>query len=92
MNLGRKLVFILLVSLAFETQIFAKAWRGITPLHSTAQDLQRLLGPPLAKDHFGIHYESRKEIVEITLTGAGNFRSLCEELSTRHGFANSDHA
>src|SRR5262245_38538232 len=38
-------VFIFIVFSASATSV-AKEWRGITPLHSTREDVERLLGPP----------------------------------------------
>jgi len=43
----------------------AKEWRGITPLHSTRADVERLIGPP-AMDHGDtVVYETDKERASI---------------------------
>src|ERR1051325_9854182 len=39
-------IVIILVVVSFA---YAKEWRGITPLHSTRDDVRRLLGQPLPK-------------------------------------------
>lgn len=49
----------------------AKSWRGLIPLHSTRQDVERLLGPPT-----DVYYKLRNEAVYIdfssgTCKGAG---------------------
>src|SRR5688572_31602729 len=39
-----------------------QGWRGIVPLHSTREDVERLVGPPMSN---GITYDLRNERVTI---------------------------
>jgi hypothetical protein len=52
------IIFLLVVS----TQ--AKPWRGIVPLHSTRQDVERILGP--SKDTCNCIYKTPTEVVTVT--------------------------
>lgn len=45
-GLMSRLVAVLIVVLCSAGSLAAKDWRGILPLHSTRQDVERLLGPP----------------------------------------------
>ena len=49
-NLAGLFVFLCGFLLSGANTVSAKAWRGIEPLHSTRADVERLLGPPFAKD------------------------------------------
>jgi hypothetical protein len=58
-----KLLLIVVIQIMLGTVSYAKPWRGIVPLHSTREDVERLLGKPNAK--YG-RYEFDKEIAEIS--------------------------
>jgi hypothetical protein len=64
-NYSVKSVILCVIILLAPTYARAKDWRGITPLHSTRADVERLLGPP-SKDRGGtIFYEFDKEEVSF---------------------------
>jgi hypothetical protein len=42
-----------------------KEWRGIIPLHSSKQDVERLLGPPKSRSRYVSSYEFNGEFVDI---------------------------
>lgn len=41
-----KLILSFLIAVAFASNVAAKDWRGIVPLHSTREDVEKLLGSP----------------------------------------------
>jgi hypothetical protein len=46
-----------------------QGWRGIVPLHSTREDVERLIGPPMTPN--GITYDLKNERVNITYSAGG---------------------
>jgi hypothetical protein len=63
-NSTRSLVCICSLFLAVST-ISAKTWRGIEPLHSTRDDVKRLLGEPEKSSTYAFLYRSQDEIAVI---------------------------
>jgi hypothetical protein len=55
----------------------AKDWRGITPLHSTRSDVERLLGPARHNLLSGSIYIVDQAPVQIVYTGQGDPAELC---------------
>lgn len=62
-----KTVLGLLVVAACHHIVLAKDWRGITPLHSTVNDVERLLGPPTERSDSSLFYNLPDEIAVITI-------------------------
>jgi hypothetical protein len=71
-------VAIVAVALFCETLVWAMDWRGITPLHSTRSDVERLLGRAWHNSLSGSIYKSDQELVEIVYAGQGDPPELCE--------------
>lgn len=62
-------IFILLLA---TTSAYAKAWRGIEPLHSTRADVERLIGPPNFHTPAGVQgYDYPEERAFITYSSKG---------------------
>lgn len=56
----------IILFLAYISQ--AKEWRGITPLHSTRKDVERLLGAPVGAGGIISDYRSENEVVSVQYT------------------------
>jgi len=54
------ILFLSVVTLGFLQE---RGWRGITPLHSTREDVERLIGPPIRPG--GITYDLKTERVNV---------------------------
>ena len=55
-----QVLFLLVFTAAFVQE---RGWRGITPLHSTREDVERLIGPPMMPG--GITYDLKAERVNV---------------------------
>lgn len=51
MKLGQRLITLCFLMLVCVSAGSAKAWRGIVPLHSTREDVERILGEPSRLDY-----------------------------------------
>jgi hypothetical protein len=72
-----KTIAIVVVALISNVATPAKDWRGITPLHSTRRDVERLLGPTTHNLLSGSIYMVDREPVQIVYTGQGDPAELC---------------
>lgn len=54
--------------LSFAASSTAQGWRGIRPLHSKREDVERLIGPPMQPN--GATYDLKRERVNIGYSGA----------------------
>lgn len=66
-NIGRIIasLFVLLISFNFS---YAQGWRNITPLHSTREDVERLIGPPM--EPRGGTYDLEDERVNVVYSNS----------------------
>lgn len=62
-----KTVSILLIVILCDGMVLPKEWRGITPLHSTRNDVERRLGPPTNRSPFGFYYNLPDEIAVVRI-------------------------
>jgi hypothetical protein len=60
-----KAIILCFIVLVLGSYSHAKEWRGITPLHSTRADVERLLGPPAKVRNSAVFYEFDKEEVSF---------------------------
>lgn len=59
----RQLLFILFAAVAVEAQTANNVWNGITPLHSTRTDVEKLLGKPKKKQINLYETENEKVVI-----------------------------
>lgn len=59
-GIGVQVLFFLVFTTVFVQE---RGWRGITPLHSTREDVERLIGPPMIPS--GITYDLKTERVNV---------------------------
>jgi hypothetical protein len=52
------------------TQAGSPDWRGVKPLHSTRQDVERLLGQPTEPGKVSARYDLKDAVVRVVFTGA----------------------
>jgi hypothetical protein len=75
--LSKKTIASVVLSLFVCGSTTAKDWRGITPLHSTRTDVERLLGSAWHNGISGSIYKVDQGLVEIVYTGQGDPPELC---------------
>ena len=63
------ILHVLLWSLITPAFLQEPGWRGITPLHSTREDVERLIGPPMMPG--GITYDLKTERVNVVYSDGG---------------------
>jgi len=63
-----KLIFLAAIILYLSESSNAKDWRGLTPLHSTRDDVTRLLGPSSDANNIRAIYSLEKEDVYIVFS------------------------
>lgn len=73
------LVYVFLVTLSYQMQ----GWRGIVPLHSTREDVERLIGSPMKPN--GITYDLKNERVNITYSDGGCAKGQPSEWNVPYG-------
>jgi len=76
-----KIISFFLLIIASNTIALAKEWRGITPLHSTRVEVERLLGPPANRAPIGLYYSLPDEIVVIRIQSES-----CDSFNGQLGF------
>jgi hypothetical protein len=72
-----KTIALVILALVSNVATPAKDWRGITPLHSTRGDVERMLGPAWHNLISGSIYMVDREPVHIVYTGQGDPAELC---------------
>jgi hypothetical protein len=75
--LRNKKIAVVVLSLLVSGSTIAKDWRGITPLHSTRTDVERLLGTAWHNFISGSVYKVDQGTVQIVYTGQGDPAELC---------------
>lgn len=76
-NLIRSFAIFSLLLLAGAQQAQAKEWRGITPLHSTREDVIRLLGEPEESSVIRAKYASETENIYIVFANDQTYFPEC---------------
>jgi hypothetical protein len=59
------------ISLIFAGVCQGKEWRGLVPLHSTRQDVERIFGKPISKTRWNAVYKKGRQRVLITFSKGG---------------------
>jgi hypothetical protein len=72
-----KTIATVVVALILNVATPAKDWHGITPLHSTRGDVERLLGPASHNLLAGSIYLVDRDPVQIVYTGQGDPAEMC---------------
>jgi hypothetical protein len=77
------LLFLVLISLSGLWPTFplaqAERWRGITPLHSTRADVERLVGPPTTSHGVAFTYETKEERILVFYSAGPCKNNVSEE-------------
>ncbi len=63
------IVFAILIAFFSAQSVLAKEWRGIVPLRSVREDVERLLGPPSQSSPYGSYYILPDELAVINFQG-----------------------
>lgn len=61
---------LILLTPVFCTNVFAKSWRGIVPLHSTRADVERILGKPTQAGDADVYFRLRDYLVFVSYQAA----------------------
>ena len=87
-----KVIGLATIILSLSESSSAKDWRGIIPLHSTRDDVIRLLGPSPDANNIRARYSLEKEDVYIVFSSDELYLRCTSGVPKRRGSADSNHA